>query len=135
MSRNKIIPYRSDLKARARRLRKESTYSEILLWEEIKNKQLGYQFHRQVPLLDYIVDFYCHELQLAIEVDGKCHESDLAKQYDAKRQGRLEEYGIKFLRFHDDRKKGDIKKVVEEIRTWIKKKTFLLTDLRTALEG
>ena len=102
MSRNKIIPYRSDLKARARRLRKESTYSEILLWQEIKNRQLGYQFHRQVPLLDYIVDFYCHELQLAIEVDGKCHESDLAKQYDAKRQARLEECGIRFLRFDDE---------------------------------
>ena len=79
MSRNKIIPYRRDLKVKARRLRNESTYSEILLWQEIKNKQLGYQFHRQVPLLDYIVDFYCHELHLAIEVDGNCHESDLAK--------------------------------------------------------
>jgi very-short-patch-repair endonuclease len=134
MSRNKIIPYRSDLKARARRLRKESTYSEILVWQEIKNKQLGYQFHRPVPLLDYIVDFYCHELQLAIEVDGKCHESDLAKQYDAKRQRRLEEYGIMFLRFHDERIKRDINKVVQEIRTWIKRKTFSLTNVRTSLE-
>ena len=92
---------------------------EILLWQEIKNKQLGYQFDRQVPLLYYIVDFYCHELRLAIEVDGKCHESDLAKQYDAKRQARLEECGIRFLRFHDERMKGDINKVVEAIRTWI----------------
>jgi len=96
MSRNKIIPYRKDLRDKARRLRNESTYSEILLWQEIKNRQLGYQFHRRVPLLDYIVDFYCHELQLAIEVDGKCHESFLAKKYDAKRQSRLEELGIKF---------------------------------------
>ena len=119
MSRNKIIPYRRDLKDKARRLRNESTYSEILLWQEIKNKHLGYQFHRQVPLLDYIVDFYCHEIQLAIEVDGKCHDSLLAKRYDAKRQSRLEECGIKFLRFNDARMKGDINKVVEEIRTWI----------------
>ena len=108
-----------DLKSKARRLRKNSTYSEILLWQEIKNRQLGYQFHRQVPLLDYIVDFYCHELRLAIEVDGKCHESNLAKQYDAKRQIRLEECGIRFLRFHDERMKGDINKVVEAINAWI----------------
>ena len=120
MSRNKIIPYRKDLKSRARRLRNESTYSEILLWQEIKNKQLGYQFHRQVPLLDYIVDFYCHELQLAIEVDGKCHESDSAKQYDAKRQARLEKCGVRFLRFHNEQMKGDINKIVEAIRSWTK---------------
>ena len=74
-----------------------------------------------MPLLDYIVDFYCHELQLAIEVDGKCHESDLAKQYDAKRQARLEECEIRFLRFHDERMKCDINKVVETIRTWIER--------------
>jgi very-short-patch-repair endonuclease len=83
-----------------------------------KNKQLGYQFHRQVPLFDYIVDFSCHELHLAVEVDGKCHESDSAKQYDAKRQSRLEKCGVRFLRFDDDRMKG---KVVEEIKSWIEK--------------
>ena len=119
MSRNKIIPYRKDLKSKARRLRKNSTYSEILLWQEIKKRQLGYQFHRQVPLLDYIVDFYCHELRLAIEVDGKCHESDSAKQYDAERQTILQECGIRFLRFHDEKMKGDINKVIAAIRAWI----------------
>jgi very-short-patch-repair endonuclease len=119
MAKNKIIPYRRDLKGKARKLRKESTYSEVLLWCEIKNKQLGYQFHRQVPILDYIVDFYCHELMLAIEVDGQCHDSDLAKAYDTKRQIRLEKCGVKFLRFDDGRMKGDINKVVEEIREWI----------------
>lgn len=119
MARNKIIPYRPDLKEKARKLRKESTYSEVLLWQEIKNKQLGYQFHRQVRILDYIVDFYCHELMLVIEVDGQCHDSDLAKRYDAARQSRLVARGIKFLRFDDTRMKGDISKVVEEIRRWI----------------
>jgi len=121
MSRNKIIPYQMDLKSKARRLRKNSTYSEILLWQEIKNRQLGYQFHRQVPLLDYIVDFYCHELRLAIEVDGKCHESDSAMHYDAGRQMRLEECGIRFLRFHYERMKSDINKVLEAIRAWIER--------------
>ena len=97
MSRNKIIPYNPKLKAYARKLRKESTLAEVLLWMKIKNRTLGVQFHRQVPLLDYIVDFYCHELMLAIEIDGSSH--DYKYKYDKSRQGRLEEKGVKFLRF------------------------------------
>ena len=98
----------------------DSTYSEVLLWSEIKNKILcGYQFHRQVPMLDYIVDFYCHELMLAIEVDGACHASIDAQRRDVRRQKRLEAYGVKFLRFDDARIKANINKVVDEIRKWI----------------
>lgn len=120
MARNFILPYRPDLRAKARRLRNESTYSEILLWYEIKNRKiLGYQFHRQVPMLDYIVDFYCHELMLVIEVDGSSHDSEWAQRYDWKRQRRLESWGVKFLRFDDDQIKLDIRVVVKEIREWI----------------
>lgn len=71
---NKIIPYKPELKFFARQLRKNSTLSEVLLWNKIRKRALGVQFHRQVPMLDYIVDFYCHEIGLAIEVDGKIHE-------------------------------------------------------------
>lgn len=60
--RNKIIPYNPKLKEYARYLRKNSTISEVLLWKKIKNKSLGIEFHRQVPILEFIVDFYCHEL-------------------------------------------------------------------------
>ncbi len=96
---NKIIPYNPKLKEYARLLRKNSTLSEVLLWQQIKNKALGVQFHRQVPMLDYIVDFYCHELMLAIEIDGDSH---LYKyEYDKKRQGELEKEGVIFLRFSD----------------------------------
>ena len=96
---NKIIPYDPKLKEFAKQLRKNSTLSEVLLWQNIKNKALGVQFHRQVPLLDYIVDFYCHELMLAIEIDGDSH---LYKyEYDAKRQGELEKVGVFFIRFSD----------------------------------
>ena len=97
--RNKIIPYNPKLKEYARQLRNNSTLSEVLLWQKIKNKALGVQFHRQVPLKEYIVDFYCHELMLAIEIDGDSH---LYKyNYDKKRQGELENLGITFLRFSD----------------------------------
>ncbi len=96
---NKILPYNPQLKKYAQQLRKNSTLSEVLVWQKIKNKALGVQFHRQVPLLDFIVDFYCHELLLAIEIDGDSH---LYKyDYDNKRQGVLEQLGVRFIRFSD----------------------------------
>lgn len=97
--RNKIIPYSPHLKEYARQLRKNSTLSEVLLWKNIKNKGYGFQFHRQVPLLNYIIDFYCHELMLAIEIDGESHQ--FKYEYDVRRQGELEKLGIKFIRFSD----------------------------------
>lgn len=115
--RNKIIPYRPDLRAKARELRKHGTMAEALLWNEIKNKQLEVQFHRQVPMLDYIVDFFCHELSLVIEVDGMTHEYKIA--YDKWREGRLQAYGIRFLRYTDEEVKKDIKWVVNDIYRWI----------------
>jgi len=99
MSRNKIIPYHPKLKFYARELRKNSTLSEVILWQKIKNEVFGFQFHRQVPMLEYIVDFYCHELMLAIEVDGNSHEYKYV--YDSFRQGKLENEGVVFLRFSD----------------------------------
>lgn len=73
--RNKIIYYNPKLKEFARKLRKSSTLSEVILWQRIKKKAIkGFEFHRQVPIDQYIVDFFCHELALVIEVDGKSHE-------------------------------------------------------------
>ena len=97
--RNKIIPYSPHLKEYSRSLRNNSTLSEVLLWQKIKNKGLEVQFHRQVPMLTYIVDFYCHEIMLAIEIDGDSH---LYKyEYDKFRQGELEKLGVTFIRFSD----------------------------------
>jgi len=74
------------LKERARFLRNNSTLSEILLWEYLKNKKImDYDFHRQKPLDKYIVDFYCPELMLAIEIDGDSHRDDRLGK-DNKRQ-------------------------------------------------
>ncbi len=61
MSRNIIIPYNPKLKERARELRNNPTRGEKVLWREIRRKQLGYEFHRQVPLDQFIIDFYCHD--------------------------------------------------------------------------
>ena len=77
---NKIIPYNPKLKDFAQYLRNHSTASEITLWNHIRRKALGVEFHRQVPILGYIVDFYCHELALAIEVDGNIHEFNFLEE-------------------------------------------------------
>jgi very-short-patch-repair endonuclease len=114
--RNLIIPYNPHLKKRARELRKQGTLSEVLLWKAIQRKQLGVEFHRQVPLDEYIVDFYCHELHLPIEVDGVSHDSEEKQQCDLKRQQRLEGFGVRFLRFTDDEIKESLEGVVERIR-------------------
>ncbi len=119
---NKIIPYRSDLRERSRILRNNATQTEILLWNKIKNRAYNIQFHRQVPMLDYIVDFYCHEIGLAIEIDGSSHDHKFF--YDAKRQGRLEKEGVRFIRFTDKEIRQDmvnvlltLENVIEELMT------------------
>ncbi|MEP0987906.1 DUF559 domain-containing protein [Ekhidna sp.] len=81
----------------------------------MKNKQLGYRFSRQVPIDEYIVDFYCKDLFLAIEVDGITHTYEDQPKRDAIRQKRLEGLGICILRFDDFDVKNKIKWVVNEI--------------------
>ncbi|MBF8151631.1 endonuclease domain-containing protein [Winogradskyella sp. F6397] len=119
---NKIIPYNPDLKERARQLRKSSTLQEVLLWQHIKQRAYGVQFHRQVPMLNYIVDFYCHEIRLVIEIDGDSHEYNF--QYDAKRQSELEAYDVTFLRFSND----DVKKNMFSVLLVIEEKVGELRD-------
>ncbi len=111
---NNIIPYNPRLREFARELRKNSTLAEILLWKKLKRRSYGVQFHRQVPMLDYIVDFYCHELMLAIEVDGLSHEFKYFE--DLNRQDQLENYGVSFLRFTDSEVKSDMFSVEMAIR-------------------
>ena len=98
--RNKIISYNPKLRELARGLRKNSTPAEIVFWKMVKGKALGVEFHRQVPMLNYIVDFYCHEIGLAIELDGTIHDDSFLE--DAKRQGELEQQGVVFLRFSNE---------------------------------
>lgn len=102
IKRRTIIPYNPELKELARELRKSSTLSEILLWQHLKRKQMfGYDFHRQKPVDNYIVDFFCNELMLAIEIDGRRHDFEEVYVRDIARQQKLESLGIYFLRFDD----------------------------------
>ncbi|MGD0755694.1 MAG: DUF559 domain-containing protein [Bacteroidales bacterium] len=117
MKHNKIIHYNPSLKAKARRLRINCTASETLLWSKIRRKSLGYEFHRQVPIDEYIVDFYCHELRLAIEVDGSSHINK--QEYDLRRQMKLERLGVTFIRFEDIDVKRNVNDVLRVLFTVI----------------
>ena len=96
------------------------TFSEVKLWNELKNgKMMWYDFDRQRPIGNYIVDFYCKDLKLAIEVDGITHEDDKVIEKDVIRQDILETFGISFLRFDALLVVNKVEAVVREIRNWI----------------
>jgi very-short-patch-repair endonuclease len=119
-TKRKIIIYNPELKDLARELRKTMTLSEVLLWNELKQKQIqGCDFYRQRPISNFIVDFYCKELSLAIEIDGDTHI--YRYEYDDDRQRSLEELGIHFLRFEDIEVKKNMNNVLRVIEDWIQK--------------
>ena len=117
----KIIPYNPKLKELARKLRKNMTLSEILLWGQLKQKKmLGFDFDRQKPVDEYIVDFYCKDLMLAIEIDGGSHDFEEVYENDVIRQKRLESLAVRFLRFHDLDVKKNLNGVLRVIEHWIR---------------
>jgi len=99
--------------------RKNQTDAEQLLWRYLRNKQLGgYKFRRQYPIHNYILDFYCGEGGIAIELDGSQHKK--RKSYDDKRTAQLEKLGIRVIRFWDNEVLKNIDGVLEYILTEVK---------------
>lgn len=114
----RILPYYPLLVDKAKELRNNSTYSEVQLWKRLRNFQMmGYDFDRQKPILSYIVDFFCVDLMLAIEVDGITHrdEADYARQ----RQVEIEQLGVHFLRFDAIWLIKHLKEATDQIAVWI----------------
>ena len=94
------ITYNPNLRPLARKLRKEGTLAEVLVWQQLKGRKIrGYPFTRQKPIGSCIVDFYCSRLRVAIEVDGVSHDERL--QHDKMRQKEIEKQGVRVLRFYD----------------------------------
>ena len=115
----KILPYNPKLKLVARNLRNNSTLGEIILWNELKGKKMmGYDFHRQKPIDNFVVDFFCRQLVLAIEIDGDSHEGKI--EGDEERQRLIERFGVEFLRFDDHEVKNDLEGVLNTIENWIR---------------
>jgi len=120
LMREELLPYNPKLKAIARYLRQNMTETEIMLWQRLKRKQVqGYDFDRQKPIDEYIVDFYCKKLKLAIEIDGTSHDSEEAQEQDQYRQARLEAIGVRFLRFRDEDVRLRLDEVVRTIECWM----------------
>jgi very-short-patch-repair endonuclease len=106
------------MKPLARELRRSGTLAEVLLWRHLKGKQaLGYAFVRQRPIDRYIVDFFCTELMLAVEIHGSSHDHKGAE--DLERQSRLESLGMRFLLFEDREVHRNIPEVLLTIERWI----------------
>jgi very-short-patch-repair endonuclease len=99
-----------------RELRQESTEAEKLLWVELRNKKLnGLKFRRQHPLDKFIVDFYCNEKKLVIELDGGVHNKKINKEYDEARTAMLAALNIIVLRFKNEEVINDMQGVLEKI--------------------
>jgi very-short-patch-repair endonuclease len=123
--RREIIDYERYLKELTRKLRQNMTLGEVLLWQHWKQKQMrGYDFDRQRPIDRYIVDFYCKDLKLAIEIDGSSHDGEEAKVNDEIRQERLESLGVRFLRFNDVDVKRNMEMVMNSIELWIEESSL-----------
>ena len=110
-----FLPYNPRLKEFARKMRNNSQLAEVLLWCELKAKSTGYTFNRQYPILNYIVDFYCKELQLVVEVDGISHFSFFAGEKDEKRTQQLELLGVRIIRVLDSDIRNNSRQVFEFI--------------------
>ena len=109
------IWYDSKLKNLSRILRRNSTLGEVLLWKELKGKKLEYQFTRQKPIGNYIVDFYCPKKNLAIEVDGESHGYKDVMIKDHDKDEFLASIGISVLRFSESDVRKDISRVISNI--------------------
>ncbi|UGU15330.1 endonuclease domain-containing protein [Sinomicrobium kalidii] len=120
MKRRKIIPYNPKLKELARQLRNNSTKAEIILWTKLRRKQLyGYDFHRQKPIDNYILDFFCHELMLGIEVDGYSHSIVEVYKKDIQKGQTMNKLGIHILRFTDEQVLKGTENVLRAIEAYI----------------
>jgi len=113
MTFSKLYISNPQLKERSRKLRTEQTKAEEVLWQELRNKKMGFKFKRQFAIGKFIVDFYCHELKLIIELDGPIHDEQ--KEYDKKREEWLKNQRHHVVRFKNDEVLFEREKVLEKI--------------------
>lgn len=108
------LPYNKNLVTRAKELRKNMTKVERKLWYDYL-RTFKFRVHRQRPIDNFIVDFYCPKLKLVIEVDGDIHCTENAQEYDRQRTEILEGYGLKVIRFTNEEVLQNLAGVVEVI--------------------
>ena len=88
--------------------------AEEIIWQELRNKKLGVKFKRQYSLGNYVVDFYCPEAKLAIELEGFVHTTDEARRYDLGRMRYFESLGVKTLVFWNSEIERNLKRAIRK---------------------
>jgi very-short-patch-repair endonuclease len=106
----------------ARELRQPQTPAEATLWRHLRNRNLKYKFRRQHPIDFFIIDFYCAEARLLIEIDGGSHLAKEQMEYDKARTEYLEALGYKVIRFTNDDVRYNINAVADEIIKTVEKR-------------
>jgi len=102
---------------RAKNLRKRMTLAERVLWDKLRDHQLGgFKFRRQHPIDWFIADFYCHEKRLVVELDGGIHSTPEQREYDEARTGELENWEIEVIRFTNDEVLHSMDRVLLKIK-------------------
>ena len=114
-----VMYYGAKLRLRelARKMRKDPTKAENVLWQQLRNKKLGGRiFRRQHPIDIFIVDFYCHSERLVIEVDGEVHQDSDIKTRDQGRTDEMGRFGLRVIRFKNEEIMKNIESVIERIK-------------------
>jgi very-short-patch-repair endonuclease len=106
-----------ELGDRRRELRQQATSQEKLIWEKLRNRKLGTKFKRQYSIGGYILDFYCAEKRLIVEIDGGIHKTKEAQEYDKIRDKYFEDLEYKTLRISNNEVEKNIDKVLDEIKS------------------
>ena len=114
MRNHNILPYTKDARELAVQLRKNMTTTEKIFWNATKSSKLGVVVRRQMPILDYVVDFYIKEIGLAIEIDGRIHDDNVLE--DGFRQARIEKLGVHFIRFTNEQITNDLPNVIDKLK-------------------
>ena len=104
----------------ARRLRRQMTLPEVILWGELRKRPSGLKFRRQHPAGRYVLDFFCSDARLAVEVDGEVHGRGVQPAHDAARDAWLAGEGVRVLRLPASSVLDDVVAVVEHIVTSVR---------------
>ena len=111
----------TDMINKVRYLRRNMTLPEIILWSRIRSRKIeGFKFRRQQRIFNYIVDFYCHELKLIIEVDGEIHYLKENAELDKKRDNILRLNGFHIIRLSNHEIITDLSATINTIKSFIR---------------
>ena len=98
-------------------MRQKSTQAEKILWERLRRNNLGFKLLRQYSVEGYVMDFYCPDKRLAIEIEGSIHNLPSSQKYDKYRERYLQAYSIKILKFSNTEVFTHIGNVISTIIT------------------